>query len=129
MNKKYYFIFSLVIFSLWVLQTVPLSTRAAGKPGNAQAGMEIHKKQCLRCHGEQGKGDGPGSKTLKVKPADWTDAARMSGVSDNEMLQVIKEGGEAAGKSRLMPAFGAKLKDQEIADVVAFIRSLQKAKK
>ena len=129
MTKKYFFLFPMILFLLWLLRTVPDFTQAAGKPGNIQAGMEVHKKQCLRCHGEQGKGDGPGSKVLKTKPADWTDAARMSSITDNEMLRVIKEGGAAAGKSNLMPAFGAKLKDQEISDAIAFIRSLQKGKK
>jgi mono/diheme cytochrome c family protein len=129
MTKKYFFFFPIILFLLWFLRAVPDSTLAAGKPGNLQAGMEMHKKQCLRCHGEQGKGDGPGSAVLKTKPADWTDAARMSGVSEDEMVRVIKEGGAAAGKSKLMPAFGAKLKDQEISDVITFIRSLQKGKK
>lgn len=125
MTKKYLFLFPIMFF-LWFLHSVPDFTFAAGKPGNVQAGTEVHKKNCLRCHGEQGKGDGPASGLLKVKPADWTDAARMSGVSQDEMIRVIKEGGAAAGKSKLMPAFGEKLTNQEISDVVAFIKSLGK---
>ncbi|MBI3939513.1 MAG: cytochrome c [Acidobacteria bacterium] len=129
MTKKYFFFFAIMLSLLWFLPTVPDFVRAAGKPGNAQAGMEVHKRQCVRCHGETGKGDGPGSAVLKTKPADWTDAARMSGVSEAEMFQVIKDGGTAAGKSKLMPAFGAKLKDQEISDVIAVIKSFQNGKR
>ena len=28
----------------------------------------------MLCHGEKGMGDGPGAKTIKVKPANFTDA-------------------------------------------------------
>lgn len=129
MTKKYFLFFPFILFLLWFLRGVPDFTLVAGKLGNLQAGMEVHKKQCLRCHGEQGKGDGPGSAVLKTKPADWTDAARMSGISDDELFRAIKEGGAAVGRSKLMPAFGAKLKDQEISDLMAFIKSLQKVKK
>jgi len=29
---------------------------------------------CVLCHGEKGMGDGPGAKTIKVNPANFTDA-------------------------------------------------------
>lgn len=97
----------------------------ASEDPDPQAGVEIHKEQCVYCHGEEGKGNGPASKLLKVKPADWTDPERMSDVSDDDLFQVIKKGGEAVGRSNLMPAFGAKLKDDQIADLIAFIKSLR----
>ncbi len=102
-----------------------VSLAVAGPPADLDAGQAVHKKMCFRCHGEEGKGDGPASKLLKVKPADWTDAGRMSQYSTEELFQVIKLGGEAAGKSKLMPVFSSKLKDPQINDVVAFIQSLQ----
>ncbi|MBI4446700.1 MAG: cytochrome c [Acidobacteria bacterium] len=121
MEKKF-FVFLAVPF--WVyLQAAPISF-AADKPGNVQKGVEVHKKQCLRCHGAEGKGDGPASRLLKVKPADWRDPARMSSLSDEDLYRLVKEGGAAAGKSKMMPAFGAKLNDQEIYDVIAFVKSL-----
>jgi cytochrome c oxidase cbb3-type subunit 3 len=98
--------------------------RASENP-DPQAGAEIHKKQCVYCHGEKGQGDGPASKLLKVKPADWTDSERMADVSDENLFQVIKKGGEAVGRSNLMPSFGAKLKDDQITDLIAFIKSLR----
>ncbi len=97
----------------------------ASENPDPQAGAEIHQKQCVYCHGEKGQGDGRASKLLKVTPADWTDSERMSDVSEENLFQVIKEGGEAVGKSNLMPAFGAKLKDDQITDLIAFIKSLR----
>lgn len=92
--------------------------------GNRAAGLEIHKANCVKCHGAGGKGDGPAGKLLKTKPADWTDKAKMSKLSDSDLFNVIKNGGAAVGKSKLMPAWKDKLSDQQINDVIAFIRSL-----
>ncbi|HLG18017.1 MAG TPA: cytochrome c [Blastocatellia bacterium] len=97
---------------------------AAAANGDARAGQEIHRKTCLRCHGELGKGDGPASKLLKTKPADWSDKAAMSKLSDDYLFKVITKGGDSVGKSKLMPAFGDKLSDQDVRNVIAFIRSL-----
>jgi mono/diheme cytochrome c family protein len=94
--------------------------------GDAKAGLEVHKKNCLRCHGERGKGDGPAAKLLKTKPSDWSDKAKMSSLSDQDLFKVISKGGEAVGKSKLMPAFGVKLSDKDISNVIAFVRSLAK---
>lgn len=93
----------------------------AAEKGDAKAGFEVYKKNCLKCHGEQGKGDGPAGRLLKVKPADWTDKARMSKLTDNDLVAVTSKGGTAVGKSVAMPGFGDKLKSQEINNVVAYV--------
>lgn len=102
---------------------MPRNAVAVGA-GNAAEGQKIHKQQCLRCHGPSGKGDGPAAKLLSTKPADWNDKSRMGKLSDADLFNVIKNGGAAAGKSKLMPAFGGKVSDDDIHNVIAFIRSL-----
>ena len=97
---------------------------AAMPDGNAGAGRQVHVNNCARCHGPEGKGDGPAGKLLKTKPADWTDKAKMSQLSDDQIYKIIWGGGAQVGKSALMPAFKDKLSDQQIRDVRAFIRSL-----
>lgn len=93
--------------------------------GEAKAGKAIHEKHCQRCHGEQGKGDGPSAKKIKnMKMADWTNKELMGKLTDQDLHQIIAGGGAAVGKSRLMPAYKDKLTEKEIADVLAFIRSL-----
>lgn len=89
-----------------------------------QSGQEIHRQHCMRCHGPGGKGDGPAAKLLNPKPANWTDKGRMGALSNSDLFNIIKNGGASAGKSKLMPAFGGKLSDEEINNVIAFIRSL-----
>jgi mono/diheme cytochrome c family protein len=88
---------------------------------------KLHKKECARCHGDKGTGDGPTSRMLKVKPADWTDNDRMSPLSDEELFKIIEGGGEAVGKSKLMPAYASKLKLEEIEVLVKFVKSKNSA--
>lgn len=114
-----------IFLGLGVAGYVPLRSKAGPSPsGNPAAGLEVHKANCAKCHGAGGKGDGPAGKLLKTKPADWTDKAAMGKLSDNDLFNVIKNGGGSVGKSKLMPAWKDKLSDQQIWDVVAFIRSL-----
>lgn len=115
---------SALLFCAAAFYTGSLRNARAEFKGDPKAGLEIHKKHCLRCHGEQGKGDGPGAKLLKTKPADWTDKEKMSKLTDEELIKIIAKGGDAVGKSKLMPAFGEKLTEQEVRNIVAFIRSL-----
>lgn len=126
MVKKLASLILISLVSVAAMYLRPALGAIPGSSGDAKAGLEIHKKNCLRCHGEQGKGDGPAAKLLKTKPSDWSDKAKMSSLSDQDLFKVISKGGEAVGKSKLMPAFGEKLSDKDISNVIAFVRSLAK---
>lgn len=75
----------------------------------------------MKCHGEKGKGDGASAKKLKLKMVDWTNKERMNKLSDEFLVKITAEGGEAVGKSKLMDAYRDRLSEQEIKDVVLFI--------
>ena len=94
--------------------------------GNTTKGKGLFDKNCASCHGAGGKGDGAAAAALNPKPKDLSDNKYMAGLKDEQLIEVVKKGGAAVGKSPLMPAFGAALKDQNVQDVVAFIRSLAK---
>jgi len=91
--------------------------------GDAAGGKEIYTALCTRCHGEKGRGDGPDGATLVTKPRDFADCARMHAINDQELMTVIKEGGPALHLSKDMPPWGTALQDQQIADLVAYVRS------
>jgi mono/diheme cytochrome c family protein len=80
-------------------------------------GKKIYTDKCLKCHGEKGRGDGPRAYDLSKKPADYTDKEKMSKFTDADLRKVVKEG------KKPMPAFGKKLSDEDIAGVVAYIRT------
>ena len=92
-------------------------------------GKRLYQSYCTGCHGASGKGDGPAGKTLPVKPADHTNGKKMSQYSDEHLITVISKGGASVGKSSQMPAWGAVLKETQIQEVVAYIRTLASAQK
>lgn len=47
---------------------------------------------CTPCHAESGTGNGTAGRTLKTRPADFTDCGRMSKEADDKLFRVIKEG-------------------------------------
>jgi len=120
------FSFAMAVSLAMLLLTI--GRNAAAQSGDAKAAMQVFKKECVRCHGEQGKGDGPAGKLLKVKPADWSDTAKMSKVSDQELTTGISKGGTSVGKSPLMPGFASKLKPQDIQNLIALIRQMSGTK-
>jgi len=79
---------------------------------------------CAKCHGNEGKGDGPQADALDPKPKNLADCATMKTVADDTLFTAIKEGGEAVKLSKDMPAWKDGMDDPEIHDLVAFVRSL-----
>ncbi len=100
---------------------------SAAGPASAQdkeEGKKFYVTYCSSCHGDSGKGDGPASASLPVKPANHTDGNVMNKMSDKTLMDIISKGGQAAGKSAFMPAWGASLREKQIADIVAYLRSI-----
>ena len=97
---------------------------AAASPAVIEQGRTLYKTNCAACHGETGKGDGPGAGVLKPPPRDHTDKAYMSTLTDKQIADVIKMGGAIKGKP-LMPSH-PQFKDPELQAVVAYVRSLAK---
>lgn len=91
----------------------------SAKPGRGRA---LYKANCVACHGETGKGDGPGAGVLKPPPRDHTDQAYMSTLSDQEIGDIIRMGGAVKGKP-LMPSH-PQINGPDLAALVAHVRSL-----
>jgi mono/diheme cytochrome c family protein len=85
------------------------------------AGKLLYGQQCVVCHGIKGKGNGPSGKALNPKPTDFT---TTSG-DDAEWFKATKLGSKAVGKSTGMEGFATKLSDEQIRDVLAYIKTLK----
>jgi mono/diheme cytochrome c family protein len=81
------------------------------------------EKNCQKCHGADGKGQTVMGKKLKVK--DYTDAKVQASFKDEEAIKITKEG-KKEGDKNAMPGFAEKLSDQEIKDLVAYVRKFKK---
>lgn len=90
----------------------------------ATSAEDNYKHYCWQCHGMQGDGMGLNVKDMSVQPRDHTSAKAMGGRSDADLFKVIKEGGLAIDKSVLMPPWDASLSDDEIHDLVKYLRKL-----
>lgn len=114
---------------IWLAILVCVLPSVAWGAGDAAKGKQKYQELCGACHGTSGKGDGPTAAALPVKPRDHTNAAYMDKVTDQQIFNTIKQGGEAVGKSPLMPKWGGILTDQQIEDLVAYVRTLAHPRK
>jgi len=84
-------------------------------------GKSIYDSKCAKCHGPQGKGDGPdGDK--EHPPADLTDASRATRNPDGVLFYKIWNG----RKDPKMPAFKSDLSKDDVWAVVEYAKSLRK---
>lgn len=88
-------------------------------PGDELAlGAKVYQERCVLCHGPEGKGNGQGAAGLDPKPRDHTDGAYMNARTDDQLLEVIRN-----GKGN-MPAWGSILSDAEVHAVLKHVRTL-----
>ncbi len=67
------------------------------------AAKQIYRLRCTVCHGESGRGDGPGGAALEPKPRSFTDSVWQDSVKDEQLRAIIVKGGAGVGKSPGMP--------------------------
>ncbi|SPF49235.1 exported hypothetical protein [Syntrophobacter sp. SbD1] len=91
-----------------------------------QRGANLYSYYCTVCHGTKGEGDGINSFQLTTPPAKFADAAFMATLSDADIQKVIRQGGSALDKSPQMQPWGRVLTDQDVAALVAYIKTLSK---
>ena len=97
----------------------------SGAKAQAEA-KKVFQQRCSICHGESGKGDGPGAAALDPKPRDYTDKAWQAQVTDEDLKKVILGGGAAVGKSATMapnPDLGKPDKAAVLDELIKIIRS------
>jgi len=87
---------------------------------HAQDARQLYDKNCSTCHGPSGKGDGPAGKMLKPPPADLATVTKSA--TEADLVKIIKEGGKAVGRSAAMPAYGSKLTEDQIKELVQLVK-------
>jgi mono/diheme cytochrome c family protein len=101
----------------------------ASSPEALKKGKFVYQKNCARCHGPQGKGDGPDAKFGPSDPEDLTEAELQEELTDGEMFWKITKG-RKDGKEVIMPAFEREIPNAEDRwKVVLFVRTLGEKKK
>lgn len=88
---------------------------AAAVPAAADDAAALYKSKCQMCHGPDGKGSAAGQK-MGVRDFHAPEVAKES---DADLFKVTKE-----GKNK-MPKFEGKLTDDQIKELIKFIRGLK----
>jgi mono/diheme cytochrome c family protein len=105
----------------WV---VPANFKAMKNPvaagdASTKAGVALYTKNCASCHGRAGFGDGVKARALKTFPGDFS-KADFQKQSDGDLFYKSKIGRDE------MPKYEGKLSDDDIWNLVNYIRTLKK---
>ena len=89
-------------------------------------GEQVYDAHCAECHGTDGRGDGPSAGFLKPRPRDFSSGKFKlrttesgSGPTDDNLIETVRRG--MYGTS--MPGWDRILPDNDIADVVSYVRT------
>jgi mono/diheme cytochrome c family protein len=110
MQKLFLSFIAANILCFMALPTAAQAQSDAAKP---------YKTNCALCHSADGSGDSPSGKALHAKDLRSEEVQKQS---DDALSEVITKG---KGK---MPAFGAKIKPDDVMKLVAYLRELPKQK-
>jgi mono/diheme cytochrome c family protein len=84
------------------------------------AGKKVFTIDCEMCHGEQGDGKGEVAVSMKLAPPDFRDETAMKKFTDGDLFDVISNGKGG------MPAEGKRASENQIWDLVNYVRSFAK---
>jgi cytochrome c6 len=101
--------------SLLCLPAIFLLSLSLSQPALSQSAGDLYKSKCQMCHGADGKGNTPVAKTMGVRDFKSPEVAKESAA---DMIAVTKN-----GKNK-MPAYKDKLTDEQIKDLVTYLRGL-----
>jgi mono/diheme cytochrome c family protein len=85
----------------------------------------VFSNYCVTCHGINADGNGRAARLYNPKPANL----RMSDKNDAYFGLIVRKGGAALGRSEFMPTWEAELTNEQIADLVAYLRSINAVQK
>lgn len=84
----------------------------------------VYNNYCILCHGVKADGNGRAAKIYNPKPADLVNSDK----NDEYKQLIIRNGGAALGRSKFMPPWREELTEEQLNDVVIYLRAIQAVK-
>ncbi len=85
-----------------------------------ERGVVAFQHYCSLCHGATAEGNGRAAKLYTPRPANLLKTDRNAAYID----LILRRGGAAMGRSQFMPPWGDELTEEQIRDLVNYIRSI-----
>jgi cytochrome c6 len=111
--------FRCLALTFTVLGTIAYGVSVSSAASTKAGGASTFREKCSMCHGIDGKG------YAAIKTPDFTDPKWQAAHADKEMLDAIENGVQGTA----MVSFKGKLSQQDMKDVLKYIRSLGAKKK
>ncbi|MFN8671883.1 MAG: c-type cytochrome [Candidatus Sericytochromatia bacterium] len=93
-----------------------------GKAKLVADGKVVYEANCAGCHGTAGDGAGPAAAALNPKPRNFVKADYKYGGDDAGLTKTIQNGVQGTA----MPAWKDSLNPDQIASVIAYVRTFKK---
>jgi mono/diheme cytochrome c family protein len=105
-----------------VTPALPADARSLKNPfvpdtASLERGRAVYEQNCVSCHGEAGRGDGPLAASLRPRPADFR-VHMAAGHTDGELFTWLSKGVPGTA----MPAFQDQIPENDRWHVINYIR-------
>ncbi len=87
----------------------------------AETDRELYEAACASCHGRDGRGAPEGTR-IEVPLPDFTDCSIVTAETTGNWVALVADGGPALGLSSQMPSFADSLTEEEIREVITYLR-------
>ncbi|MFT3782719.1 MAG: c-type cytochrome [Nibricoccus sp.] len=105
-----------------ILGSISLLLTATLCESRAEDAGETWNQYCVRCHGQDGKGQTKMGKKLRIK--DLTAATTKVRLTEKRIVETITEGKQDASGNERMPSFREKIPEDQRRALAGFVRSL-----
>jgi len=116
------------LYNQWTHNWSPTFKTTLVPGADPNEGKQWYYTYCIACHGWTLQGDGPTAYDVYPRPRILTKGSYMNKKTNLELFTIIKGGGEAVDLSASMPSWGNYLQDQDIWNVIAWIRAMADVK-
>lgn len=127
MLKPVLFVVAVALFAIApsvapTAQAQDAATKTKVTPESQAKAKKLFAIDCALCHGATGDGKTDLAKDMQLTLLDWTDEKSLAGMQDGELFKTIRN-----GKNKMPAEDAGRAKDDEVWNLIVYIRSLGKA--